>query len=244
MSADVAPGELDAGALSSAKAARLADTVEPAVQPTFSARERAVVQYERVAAKLLYAAGGKPFTLAVTSSVAGEGVSSVSLGLAVALSASTTRGVALVDGNLHRPTLHTMLRLPASPGLRDVIAGNENFQWSRDAEELYGALRLDAMETSVPNLWFVPSGGRADHPAQITTCDGAKAALRALGNRFGFVVMDCPPVLSAVDAASLCRMADGTLLVVRAGLTPREDITRARELLEGVPLLGAVLNGV
>jgi len=209
-----------------------------------SAREEAIAQYERVSARLLYAGGGDPFTLAVTSSVSGEGVSTVSLGLALSLATSTTRKVALVDANLRNPALHSMLGLPVQPGLRETVEGNEHFEWQTDPSEVFGSLGLAALQSEVPNLWLVPSGEPMSHPAQLTTSEGARSAIVGLKARFGYVVIDCPPVLSAVDASSLCRLADGVVLVVRAGLTPRDDIMRARELLVGVPILGVVLNGV
>ncbi len=239
------PGEtqdpLGAGFGTSGPDAPIAEHLGP-LSP--SVREEAIAQYERVSARLLYAGNGEPFTLAVTSSVSGEGVSTVSLGLALSLATSTPTKVALVDANLRNPTLHRMLGLPLQPGLRETVEGNEHFEWQSDPSELFGALGLAASQSVVPNLWLVPSGEPMSHPAQLTTSEGAKAAIRGLKSRFGYVVIDCPPVLSAVDASSLCRLADGVVLVVRAGLTPRDDIMRARELLVGVPILGVILNGV
>lgn len=209
--------------------------------------DEAVAQYGGVAARLLLSGESGPFTLVVTSAVSGEGVSTVSIGLAVALAASTTKSVVLLDTNLRRPALHDMLGLPLEPGLHQVVS-EEPVKRGRgrtpDSSKLFGALGRDALSTSVSNIWLVPAGAWMSNPAQLTTSAASRIAINSLHERFDFVIVDCPPVLSAVDAASICRLAGGVVLVVRAGVTPREDVKRAQELLRGEPVMGVVLNGV
>jgi len=186
-------------------------------------------KYERLVARLLSDGDAENHLLAVTSSVSGEGVSTVCAGLAVALARNTTRSVLLVDANLRRPALHERFGIPLGPGLRDFIAGT--------ASQV-------AFGTNVPNLSLLPSGASVQHPAQLMTSETARTRIRALQTRFDYVVVDCPPVLSTVDAVSICRLADGVIVVLRSGLTPREDIERTRELLADAPLMGVILNGV
>jgi Mrp family chromosome partitioning ATPase len=64
--------------------------------------------------------------------------------------------------------------------------------------------------------------------------------------QYKFIVVDSPPILAATDAVILSVQADGVLLVVRSGETPKEAFTRARDLLTSVKcrLLGVVLNAV
>lgn len=71
-------------------------------------------------------------------------------------------------------------------------------------------------------------------------------AIASLRQTFKFIVVDSPPLLSVTDAAILSVLADSALLVVRSGETPKEAVTRARDLLVGVRcrLLGIVLNAV
>jgi capsular exopolysaccharide synthesis family protein len=204
----------------------------------------ALAQYGRLIARLLVAGELEPYMLAVTSAVPGEGVTSVCLGLAAALAASTVKDVALVDANLRRPALHTTMGLAGQPGLHEVVAGNEAYEWRPDSAEYFGALSRTAVETAVPGLWLVPSGERMANPAQLTTSDGARAALKSLRARFNYTIIDCPPVLAAVDAVPICRSADAAVIVMRAGITPREEVKRAQELLKGVPIMGVILNGV
>jgi succinoglycan biosynthesis transport protein ExoP len=67
-----------------------------------------------------------------------------------------------------------------------------------------------------------------------------------LRKRYKFIVIDSPPIMAATDAVILSVVADGVLLVVRSGSTPKEAVTRTRDLLVSVKcrMLGVVLNGV
>lgn len=185
-------------------------------------------KYEQVVARLLATGAVEHLAVAVTSAVSGEGVSTVCLGVALALARSTTGSVLLLDANLRRPALHDLIGVDRQPGLNELISGS----------------RITAPATAVPNLWVVPSGAAATYPAQLITSDAAADRIRALRDRFDYVIVDCPPVLTAVEAASVCRQSSGVIMVVRAGVTPRDDIERARDLLRGVPMFGVVLNGV
>lgn len=198
------------------------------------------VQYERLAARLLLAGETDPVALAVTSSVQGEGVTTVCVGLAVALAMSTPKSVLLLDANLRRPALHELLGAPLQPGFRDLVTDHSHAARPYDTRSDLG---VSPLVTTVPNLSLLPSGAAMDHPAQLMTSDAARMQIDALRSRFHYLVIDCPPLLSAVDAASICRLASGVLMVVRAGVTPRDEVKRAQGLLEGVPILGVVLTG-
>jgi Mrp family chromosome partitioning ATPase len=67
-----------------------------------------------------------------------------------------------------------------------------------------------------------------------------------LRRRYKFVVIDSPPIMAATDAVILSVLADGVLLVVRSGETPKEAFTRTCDLLSSVKshVLGVVLNAV
>ena len=75
------------------------------------------------------------------------------------------------------------------------------------------------------------------------TSDASRECFDFLRSRFAYVIVDCPPLLTAVDAGSVCRLGSGIAIVIRAGLTLRDDVRRAQERLEGAPVMGVVLNG-
>jgi capsular exopolysaccharide synthesis family protein len=200
-------------------------------------------QYERLISQMLFSGPDQHYMLAVTSAASGEGVTTTAVELGIALAQSTTKTVAIVDANLHRPALHTAFSAALQPGLRELIGEISSRNWepgfAQSAEWVRGFLR-----TNLPNLSVLPSGCPGGNPSQLMTSEAAEFAMRSISVRFDYVVLDCPPILSSVEAGMLCRLADGVAIVVRAGLTPREDVLRARHMLEGARVTGVILNGV
>ncbi|HTX68670.1 MAG TPA: CpsD/CapB family tyrosine-protein kinase [Thermoleophilia bacterium] len=247
---------------------RVSDADEPVTFPTQMAAGRisrdAVPEYDRLIAWLLVAGEGGPFVLAVTSSVSGEGVSTVCADLAMSLARSTSKKIVLVDANLKAPRLHELFGLSSSPGLHEYVVGNEDRQQDAPGRGSTGrgepssgedpavqgrAARrvlapLDLHSTGLPNLAVVPGGAATSEHGRLTTSGALKTALQRLRKRCGYVIIDCPPVLSAAETPWLCRLADGVAIVVRAGVTPRDEVKRAQRSLEDAPVIGVVLNGV
>ena len=59
-----------------------------------------------------------------------------------------------------------------------------------------------------------------------------------------YVIFDCPPLLTVPDSLIFSSYVDGVILVVEAGRTPRDQIRKAIEMLEGRNIIGLVMNGV
>jgi capsular exopolysaccharide synthesis family protein len=99
---------------------------------------------------------------------------------------------------------------------------------------------------AIPNLAAIPTGPLPPNPADLLSSHKLTEAIAELRKKFKFVVIDSPPIMAATDAAILSVQADGVLLVVRSGETPKEAFTRTRDLLVSVNchLLGVVLNAV
>ena len=114
---------------------------------------------------------------------------------------------------------------------------------------LAGVSSLDLVTVqhpSVPNLSAIPTGPLPPNPADLLSSHRLADAIAQLRTKFKFIVIDTPPVMAATDAVILSVQADGVLLVVRSGETPKEAFTRTRDLLVSVKcrLLGVVLNAV
>lgn len=168
--------------------------------------------------------------LLITSVAPGEGKSTVSANLGVTFANQGLR-VLLIDADLRRPTLHRAFAATQTPGLSQVVLGHE-------------ALEDAICPTHVQNLFLLPSGALPPNPAELLGTDAMRALLAQLASDFDLVIIDSSPVSAAADAAILSTMADGTLLVVRAGETNREAAMNAVQTIIGVggKLLGAVLN--
>jgi tyrosine-protein kinase Etk/Wzc len=169
-------------------------------------------------------------TLAVTSATPGEGKTTTAANLAVVYAQQGQR-VLLIDADLRRPRLHMVFGGPRTPGLSTLL----NSGHGTDA---------GIRPTSVKNLWLMPAGGEITNPAEMVGKPGMRAVLAKLRTHFDLVIVDCPPVLVAPDAALLGRIVDGVVLVVRAGQAPRDAVQQAHQQLArgGARVLGAVLN--
>jgi receptor protein-tyrosine kinase len=100
-------------------------------------------------------------------------------------------------------------------------------------------------KTAVPDLSLLPSGTCTDNIFGLL-CSGRTARLlRRFGQEFDYVLVDAPPCLEFADARIMARYAEGLLLVVRADCTDSETVQTAaqRLLLDGLPVMGVVLNG-
>lgn len=165
----------------------------------------------------------------VTSSVVGEGKSTVAANLAVTLAQRPNQRVLLLDGDLHRPVLATLFGVVPGPGLGEW--------WdNRPQDSLPPLYRINDWR-----LWLLPAGS-VSRPVDLLLSPRISALLAAFAKVFDWVVVDSPPLLPLADAAHWARLADGTLLVVRAGVPPRTAMERGLESLDRARLIGVVLN--
>jgi non-specific protein-tyrosine kinase len=172
-------------------------------------------------------------TLAISSPAPEEGKSTVATNLAAAL-AQGGKQVILVDADLRRPRLHTLLGLPNRLGLSDLFV--------RTDLALPDVLQPGAL----PNLRVLTSGNLPPNPAELLGSERMARLLAELTELADIVVLDSPPALLVTDAALLGARADGLLLVAEAGRTRRDVARAAVESLRrtGTKVLGVVLNNV
>jgi capsular exopolysaccharide synthesis family protein len=168
--------------------------------------------------------------LAVTSAIAGEGKSTISLGLAVTMAQDfPDRRVLLVETDLQTPTLASDFEIDPNPGLIDCLLEEQPMQV---------AYRPTALE----NLHLVPSGGPFKNSGRLLRSGLMANAVDAMRETHDFVVLDLAGVLANSDALPLTDLADGVIFVVRAGVTPTTVIDKAVALLDEAKLRGVVLN--
>jgi capsular exopolysaccharide synthesis family protein len=170
--------------------------------------------------------------LSITSSLAGEGKSTVSSNLAVAL-AQTGARVLLVDADLRRPTIAGLLRLEGSVGLTTVLAGQAPLV---DVVQQWGE----------HGLHVLPSGPLPPNPAELLGSPVMRRLVEQMRRDYDYVVFDSAPLLPVADAVVLSRVVDGTVVVAQAGRVRRGQVVRALANLEQVsaPVVGLVLNRV
>jgi len=179
-----------------------------------------------------FAALDKPIeTLVVTSPAPNAHTSQVLANLAVTMAQGERRTV-LVDGDLRRPGLHTIFGVENARGLTTMFVDPE----AMSAPPL--------IETTVNNLWLLPSGPLPPNPADILGSRKIEQVITALKNRADVILFDAPPVIAVTDAVLLGTKVDGVLMVVSAGQSRQEHVQQAKESLERahVRIVGAVLD--
>ena len=182
---------------------------------------------------LLLSTNGKPPKyILFTSSTASEGKTTIASNMACVLAQGDTR-VLLIDGDLRRPSVHPRFGLSGRIGLSTVLAGATTFEQSlQHAPE-------------APNLDILGSGPIPAFPAELLSSEAMQRLLLRAGERYDYVVLDSPPILSVTDGVILARSVDAVALVVRHGKSSKH-VRRARDLLirAGAPITGIVLNAV
>jgi capsular exopolysaccharide synthesis family protein len=176
-----------------------------------------------------------PQVILVTSALPREGKTTAAANLAVTLAQLGDKTV-LVDADLRKPGIGRLLNLGTGKyaGLSSYLAGVSTLDL------------VTVPHPAIPNLAAIPTGPLPPNPADLLSSHKLSEAIAELRTKYKFVVIDSPPIMAATDAVILSVQADGVLLVVRSGETPKEAFTRTRDLLISVKchLLGVVLNAV
>ncbi|MCD1144952.1 polysaccharide biosynthesis tyrosine autokinase [Kocuria sp. LUK] len=173
-----------------------------------------------------------PRVVVVTSSMPGEGKSSITANLAVAI-ASTGRDVVVVDGDLRRPVMTELFGLVPGVGITDVLVGEAEVD---DVLQVYDKF---------PNLQVLGAGRTPPNPTELLASQAMRTMLAGLAED-AFVLVDAPPLLPVTDAALLTASADGALVVATAQGTTVDELGKALGNIEQVRgrVLGVVLNHV
>jgi protein-tyrosine kinase len=186
-------------------------------------------QYRRLAAALHQMQRANGFKVAmVVSAVASEGKTLTAANLALTLSESYRRNVLLIDGDLRRPSLHTVFQVAGAPGLSDGLISID--------EPKLPLHRLSA------RLAVLPAGRPTSDPIGALTSDRMRRLVDEAREVFDWVIIDTPPIGLLTDATLLSAMADGVVMVIKAEATSVDMVNRAVEAIGRDRLLGVVLN--
>ena len=180
---------------------------------------------------LLSRTGQSTKVLMVTSALPQEGKTTTSVNLAIVLAQRDAR-VLLIEGDMRRAGISQVFDFESDTGLSTVLGGNTV------AEVAIRSV------PGVPNLSVLPAGPVPLNPSEMLASPRMRDLLASLSSEFDYVIIDTPPVLSVTDAVLLSKLADSTLLVIRAGMTSKAALRRAYDVLAQVDahIMGVILN--
>jgi capsular exopolysaccharide synthesis family protein len=171
-------------------------------------------------------------SLTVVSGGAGEGKSTTIFNLSTVFAQHGHR-VLIVDSDLRRPSLHKLLNVSNTIGLTNYLLKQNTL------EEVI-------QTTTLPTLYFLPSGKLPSSSLGILNSPQMKEFIRQAKERFDFVFFDSPPIMGVSDASVLASEVDLSLLVIQYRKYPQAMTIRAKQMVEkvGGTLLGVVLNNI
>ena len=169
-------------------------------------------------------------SLAVTSALAGEGKSSLVLGLALS-AARLNQRVLLIDADLRRPTLHKQLDLSNEQGLSNVLSGKTNLP------SLYN------ISSSGSNIDIFTAGPTPDDPVKLFSSQRMREMIAAFEQNYDLVLLDTSPILGMADALQAASCCSGVVMVGRIDRVTQSELTEATAMLSKLNVVGVVANG-
>ncbi|MGD1053281.1 MAG: hypothetical protein ABR950_05570 [Candidatus Dormibacteria bacterium] len=164
----------------------------------------------------------------VTSTVRGEGRSSIATALALVEWLDFERRVVLVDLDLEQPSLHERLGLREGPGIGDLVQGHNSVE--------------DYVQRIVGDVWLLSAGRSRDDAPRGLNRLAESTILSQLSEWADVAVFDLPPLLESTTGADAARLCGTPIMVVRAGVVPLPQVKEAVSKLASPPPV--ILNGV
>lgn len=186
--------------------------------------------YRSLRTSVKFSSVDKPIkTIVVTSSIPGEGKSTISGNLAITLSQSGAR-VLLIDCDLRKPSIHKKFRVVNDLGLTDILVDKCSLK--------------DVIKKIDEYLFMITAGTIPPNPSEIVGSNSMEDLIKELSLSFDYIVMDTPPVIPVTDPLLLAAKSDATIIVVRARKTKEKIIRQAYDELIKVNsnIIGSILN--
>ena len=183
--------------------------------------------------------GNRLRILAVSSPNAGDGKTTVTANLAIAL-AETGQRVLLIDADMRKPRIHTLFGLDNRKGFTSILQNGFQEQKPASSEDIEALCQT----TIVPGLFVLTAGPGVSGPSNLLYAKHLPSYLRKYTESFDMILLDTPPMMMIPDARLIGKMASAILLVVRAKKTSRDSAVAAHMRLkeDGIKVLGTILN--
>ncbi len=169
-------------------------------------------------------------SLMITSAVAGEGKSTLALGLALS-AARLHQRVLLIDADLRRPNLHQMLNLPNDRGLSTLLSSDATLPGH------------SSIQSSGAYIDILTAGPTPNDSANLLSSQRMRELMAGFEKNYDLILLDAPPVLGMVDSIIAASFCTGVVLVSRVGKVTKTELTQATAMLSKLNMIGVVANG-
>ena len=175
--------------------------------------------------------------LLFTSAIPNEGKSTVVMDLARSLTDSK-KSVLVIDADIRKSVLIGRMRAKVING-REIYGLSHVLSGQKKMSEVVYA-------TEKTGLFMVFAGPTVPNPTEMLEKRYFKELIEFARDQFDYVLVDCPPMGAAIDAAVIAKHCDGAIVVASQGAVSSRAIVSVKKQLEnaGIPILGAVLNKV
>jgi non-specific protein-tyrosine kinase len=195
----------------------------------------AAEQYRGLYAEILRAEDVRELrTLLISSAIAGEGKTTVTLNLAVTIASSVSeRRVLLVETDLRKPRVQTLLGTHPVCGLTDYLLGDVEYS------QIFTT-------TEIPGLTVVHAGRRVKNPMALLSSERLGMFFKKVKSQdqYKYIIVDSSPILLASETSALMKYMDTTILVVHSRKTSRDMVSHAIEILGEKNIIGCVFNAI
>jgi capsular exopolysaccharide synthesis family protein len=205
-------------------------TLHPSLVAAIAPHSAVAEHYRAIRTRLTQHDDAGPLrSILITSPGARDGKSVTAANLALTMAQEFQRNVVLVDADLRGSAVHSLFGIDRGPGLAEVLAGEAT---------------LDEALVYLPDyrLTILPAGSTPQFPTELLGSVTMRRAVDTLRARFDRILIDLPAVTPLADVGTVAPLADGVVIVVRAGVTQRPALDQALAAFEENKVLGVVLN--
>ncbi len=176
--------------------------------------------------------GDDPKTVAITSTISGEGKTFIAINLG-AIIAFLNKKVIILDLDMRRPRLSKIFNVPNDKGMSTMLINKHT-------------IAECVQDTEIGNLKFITSGPIPPNPAELILSDRLKEVVEELKKEYDFIVFDTPPLGLVTDGLEVIKKADYPIYIFRADYSDNAFITNLDKLIDenGVKNLSVILNDV
>lgn len=186
--------------------------------------------YRSLRTSIKFSSIDKPIkTIVITSSLIGEGKSTVVGNLAYSLNQDGSR-VLVIDCDLRKPSIHENFLLSNEKGLVDVLVGKSDLK--------------SVTKKIEDSLFLITAGTVPPNPAEILGSKEMEDLIKELSINFDYIILDTTPILPVSDTLLLASKADATLIVVKARKTKEKVVKESYDQLVEAKanVIGTILN--